>query len=442
MAHDGSDVAAPLPPTRPAAAGLPGEPAPEASALGPARLRHRAGLVQRRAPDKNLFEAVVEGTIYFLDDERPMSGLLEEFCSRYRCDLRAFESGMGLLEAVRRRLPAAVVVGGRPAGLPLRAVLPELLVAAYGGEPLPVVVLSDDQSLMAEFEALTYPRLTFVAQKGGAAALLRALASCVVVEHTEAERKAGEAIKERIGLSKAQAIQNHLLPEQIPSVPGLEIAAYYEPCQEVGGDYYDFIPLPDGRLGVVCADVSGKGVAAAMVMVMFRSILRLAVRTGKPPVEIIRLTNRQVSKDMLRGMFVTALYLHIDPRTRHVALVNAGHMPLLHWPAGQESPSESPVRGMAVGLSTGEPFVKATRQGELRLQAGDLLCLYTDGIVEAESARRQQFGTARLIQAIRAAGRVSPRETIDRVMAAVGGFCAGAPQRDDATLIVIRATPA
>lgn len=412
--------------------------AAEASDAERLRLKHLAALIEKGALDRDIFEAVVHGRLYFLGDDPASASLLNDFRLRCKCDLRAFENAAELFEAVRSRPPAAVVVAGRYAGPGICTVLPELLVAAFGRDPVPVVVLSNRQSLLIRFEVLTYPALRFTPQEKGTEGLLTALERYVKVERATT-LNADEAIKAEIGLSTAQAIQRKLLPETLPCVPGLEVAAYYKPCQEVSGDYYDFIPQLDGGLGVVCADVSGKGVGAAMVMVMFRSILRLAATRGSSPHEVMRVTNRVVSKDMLRGMFVTALYLCVDPKEGRVSLVNAGHLPPVHWPAAQSAPGEVPVRGMAVGLAPDKRFAEATHQGELRLKPGDLLCLCTDGVTEAENRRHEEFGVGRLLAAIQAAGRVPPQQTVDHVVAELAAFCGGAPQRDDTTLIVLKA---
>ena len=421
-------------------AGLADTVAAQAGAPDKLRLKHLLDLVHKGALDQDIYEAVVEGTVYLLEGEPPSPHVLQDFRLRYKCDLSVFHTVDELLDAARHTLPDAVVVAGQHAAVALPQLLPELLLAAFGTDPVPVVALSDRESLFLTFEVLTYPALAFISREQGAEGLLDALARHLAVTRTEAELKTHAAIKQQIGLDKAQAIQQNLLPEAVPDVRGLDIAAYYNPCQEVGGDYYDFFAQPDGSLGIVCADVSGKGVSAAMVMVMFRSILRLAADRGMPPHDVMRVTNLHVTRDMLRGMFVTALYLRIDPREHAAQLVNAGHMPLLHWPVGQEAPAEAPVRGLAVGLVTGERFADTTRQGTLGLHPGDLLCLYTDGIAEAENPRREQFGTHRLIDAIRHAGRGSAQGTVDAVVAAVDAFCDGAPPHDDTTLIVIRMT--
>jgi len=410
---------------------------------GPAanrRLRHLTQLIDRGALDQDIYEATVQGTIHVLDAGGAAADLLSDFRLRYRCDVQVFDAADPLLAAAAEHLPDAVVLVEAAGASQAEAVLPELLVAAFGRDAVPVVLLADDEACRSSFEVLTYPTLTLIRAGVDADGLLAALQPFLCVERTEAALPPGEEFKEQIGLSKAQAIQQNLLPEQIPDVPGLEIAAYYNPCQEVGGDYYDFLPLADGRLGVVCADVSGKGVGAAMVMVMFRSILRLAAQDAATPHEAIVRTNQLVSKDMLKGMFVSAAYLIVDASTGAVELVNAGHMPVMHWPFDQVRPINVPVRGMVVGLAAGERFERATQQGSFELQPGELFCLYTDGIVEAENPAREQFGEDRLAETLREAGRqATPQQTVDRIIAAVETFCDGAPQHDDATLILVKA---
>ena len=397
-------------------------------------------LISKGALDQDIYEAVVHGTVYFVDEEGGADAVAEELRLRFKCDLRTFPSGTALIHAVRASLPGLVLLGANAPGLDASAVLPEFLVAAFGRDTVPVVLFSADESWRTAFETLTYPRLTFVSRARGADGLLEAMGQHLTVDRTEAAIVEDTTIKEQIGLAKAQAIQENLLPDTIPSMPGLRIATYYEPCQEVGGDYYDFLPLPDGRLGVVCADVSGKGVGAAMVMVMFRSILRLAARAGASPRDVIIETNGQVTRDMLQGMFVSAIYLVIDPKTGRVELTNAGHMPLVHWPADQPRPVEVPLKGMVVGLAAGKRFERAAQQGHLDVRPGELLCLYTDGVVEAENADRGQYGDERLFEAIRRAGHdAAPQQVVDLVMADVAAFVGGAPQHDDTTLIILKA---
>lgn len=399
------------------------------------RLKHLAELVCQGALDRDIFEAVVEGKVYFLADG-PTRDLADEFAVRYKSDLEVFTSRESLEAAVRERLPDAVVLGASEEWAEVVTLLPELLVAAFGAQPPAVVLLSDVEELRTSFEAVTYPSVEVVSPEAGPEALLGALGAHLKVERTGAELRTDAAVKERIGLSKAQAIQNRLLPQEVPELPWLDVAAFYAPCEEVGGDYYDFIPQPEGGLGVACADVSGKGVGGAMVMVMFRSILRLAAGRGLPPEEVLRVTNKLVTRDILRGMFVTALYLTAQPGK--VVVANAGHLPPLVVRAGSRRARQVRAGGFAIGLVAGERFARAVRPAAVRMGDGDLLCLYTDGVVEARSRDGEEFRTRRLADAL-CGGATSAREAVEAVVAALGEFTGGVPHHDDTTVVVLKA---
>jgi len=400
------------------------------------RLEHLAELVRQGALDRDIFQAVVEGKVYFLADAAT-SELADQFAVRYKCDLEVFSERPAFEEAVRNRLPQAVVLGAAEQWEGVVTLLPELLVAALGAEPPAVVLVTSDGQLASAFEVVTYPAAEVISPTDGPEGLLEALSRHLEVERTGAELRTDEAVKERIGLDKARAIQDRLLPQEVPEVPWLDLAAFYAPCQEVGGDYYDFIPQPGGGLGVVCADVSGKGVGAAMVMVMFRSLLRLAASRGLQPEEVLRVTNKLVTRDMLRGMFVTALYVTVEPG--RLVMANAGHLPPVVVRSGSRRAHAARANGLAVGLVEGERFAKAVRPLTLRLGQGDMVCLYTDGVVEARRPDGEEFGTRRLARAL-CSGAATAQEAVDAVVAALGDFTKGAPQHDDTTIVVLRLT--
>jgi len=407
-----------------------------ASRVERVRLEHLAELVRQGALDRDIFQAVVKGKVYFLADAAT-SELADQFAVRYKCDLEVFSQRSAFEEAIRNRLPEAVVLGATEQWEGVVTVLPELLVAALGAEPPAVVLITNDAQLASAFEVVTYPAAEVISPEDGPEGLLEALARHIEVERTGAELRTDEAVKERIGLDKARAIQDRLLPQDVPKLPWLDLAAFYAPCQEVGGDYYDFIPQPDGGLGVVCADVSGKGVGAAMVMVMFRSLLRLAASRGLQPEEVLRVTNKLVTRDMLRGMFVTALYLTVKPG--RLVMANAGHLPPIVVRRGSQRARLARANGLAVGLVEGAQFAKAVRPRAIRVGSADMVCLYTDGVVEARNADGQEFGTRRLARAL-CSGAATAQEAVDAVVAALDAFTEGAPQHDDTTLVVLRLT--
>ena len=240
-------------------------------------------------------------------------------------------------------------------------------------------------------------------------------------------------------LQQARNIQAKLLPAEVPDLPGLDVASYSRFCHDVGGDYFDFIPLTGGRYALVVADVSGKGVPAAMVMVMFRSILRMVAANNHTAVDTLAHTNRLVQRDLLRGMFISAIYAEIDPAARRLALVNAGHTPPLIARRSLSGTRAIRIRGPAIGLLPGDRFSESLRQKTLALQSGDCLCFYTDGVNEAKDLLGEELGHQALARAFRGAGERPAADTVKALVAAIEEHQEETPQHDDITLVVLRA---
>jgi serine phosphatase RsbU (regulator of sigma subunit) len=192
-------------------------------------------------------------------------------------------------------------------------------------------------------------------------------------------------------LQVARLIQQTLLPKSLPGLPGYDVAAYYQPAREVGGDFYDFLELEDGRLGLVIGDVSGKGVPAAIVMAITRTMLHAAYRLGSPaPGEILEQVNNILHPDIPPNMFVTCLAAILDSRIGRLQYANAGHdLPYLRHADGV---SELRATGMPLGLMPGMSY----EQKEIALKPGESVLLYSDGLVEAHDPRREMFGFPRM----------------------------------------------
>jgi len=237
---------------------------------------------------------------------------------------------------------------------------------------------------------------------------------------------------------QARDVQAKLLPSELPNCPGLDLATFTRFSRDVGGDYYDFIMLPGGRLGVIIADVSGKGVPAAMVMVMFRSIFRLVAANDHSAAETLAQTNRLLTRDLLREMFVSALYCIIDPAQHTMTLVNAGHFPPLLCRRRLSGTRTVNIRGPAIGLLDNDRFPKLLQQKTLALEPADCLCFYTDGVTEAKNLLGEQFGYRALARTLRDCATRPATEIIRNIITAVDDFQDNAPQHDDITLIVLR----
>lgn len=240
-------------------------------------------------------------------------------------------------------------------------------------------------------------------------------------------------------LAVATRIQTRLLPDEVPEVPGIDIAAYYVSAKEVGGDYYDFIPIKPHHLGVVVADVSGKGIPAALVMTMTRSLLRMASEKEPSPAKTVLKVNRVLSADMNPGMFVTMAYLVLDLQTHEAQLVRCGHNAPYLYRSGTRKLLALESGGIAFGLDRGGTLFSAQLQIQrIAFETGDLLVLYSDGIVEGKNSRGDDYGDQRLMEVVSAHAESSARDLIEVVIEDLKSHRRGAAQSDDITLLVVK----
>ena len=241
-------------------------------------------------------------------------------------------------------------------------------------------------------------------------------------------------------LAIAAEIQQSFLPETITQIEGFDIAAKSIMAKEVGGDFFDVIPfevipMKNDRLGLMIADVSGKGIPAALFMALSRIVVRVNASWHQDkPADAIRDANAIITADSKSGMFVTLFYGVLDARSMTLSYVNAGHNPpMICRPDG--SFSELPATGIAMGAMADADY----SADSVRLGAGDVMVLYTDGITEAENVRLEMFGTDRLEAVIRNFRTLSSQEISGKILDAIKEFCGDHPQSDDITLMVIRA---
>src|SRR5579863_6869624 len=260
--------------------------------------------------------------------------------------------------------------------------------------------------------------------------LLQALCSDVAVAVHNARRFQQEQRQREQMTSEAREarlIQQALLPKAAPSVPGFTVSGLSIPVGAVGGDWYDFIPMEEGRWGLVLADVSGKGTAAALLMSATRGMLRSLAEASCSPGEVLSKLNRLLIEDFPAGRFVTMVYAVLDPAKRTLTFANAGHLrPLL---MGSNSAQFLDVeRGIPLGLGSGD-----FSEVEVKLPVGFRLVLYSDGITEAENPAGEEYGVLRLQQHFSRPG-ASAESLLDDVRA----FADGAGLRDDASVILVK----
>lgn len=243
-------------------------------------------------------------------------------------------------------------------------------------------------------------------------------------EHKQREKLTREA-------EEARTIQQALLPRSSPFVPGFVISGLSLPAGAVGGDWYDFIPLPGDRWGLVLADVSGKGTAAALLMSATRGMLRSLAPLGSGPGHVLTRLNNMLLEDFPDGRFVTMVYAELDPHQRTLRLASAGHLaPLLVDPA---EPSGYRWIQSEQGLPLGIAASKFS-ETEIKLRPGSRVAFYSDGITEAELDSGEEYGPERLLAQLR-----SPNFSPETLLADVGRFVNGTGLRDDATVILVGA---
>ena len=239
-------------------------------------------------------------------------------------------------------------------------------------------------------------------------------------------------------LGTARSIQHALLPKDLPKLEGWKIAYHYQPAREVGGDFYDFLRLDDGRVGLVIGDVSGKGIAAALVMANTQSVLRAVARRGNvAPGQVLAEANEVLYAYIPSGTFVTCFYGVLDLENGRLVYANAGHDPPYSQRGGDAQ--ELRARGMPLGLMPDMPY----EEKEAVLAAGDDLLLYSDGLVEAHDTKGDMFGFPRLRRLIMAQSTGSGEELIDVLLAELTSFTGtDAEQEDDITLVTLERSKA
>ncbi len=238
----------------------------------------------------------------------------------------------------------------------------------------------------------------------------------------------------------AREVQERLFPQTLPPIIGIEYAGACRPALGVGGDYYDFLALPGGQLGIAIGDVSGKGIAAALTMASLQASLRgEATRAPENLAELVTNVNRLVYEASAANRYATFFYAQYDPASRQLAYVNAGHNPplLLHHAGTNWQISRLDVGGTVVGLLESFPYQQAT----VTIAPGDVFIGFTDGISEAMNSADEEWGEERLIETIKSCDGMSPSQIIARVMHAADSFVAGAKQHDDMTLVVLCSQP-
>jgi len=292
------------------------------------------------------------------------------------------------------------------------------------GKPVTLVVLlrrEPDSFAVEELETLLL----------NANLLSRAVINLLLSKQIQEAVRALDHEKDQVG-----RMQRHLLPARLPKIDGLELGASYFTCSRAGGDYYDVLELPEEQWGLLMADVSGHGTPAAVVMAMMHTLLHAFPGPPMPPAHVLSHINRHLLAVAPEGMFATAFYGIYDPVYRRLRYASAGHpSPRLRNGAGRMREVDA-TTGLPLGVTDEDSWVER----EILLVPGDVLLLYTDGILEGTNAQGEPFGLARLDDALcLAPGRAGP--LVQHIERHYRDFCHGAPDLDDRTLLAAVAVP-
>ncbi len=258
-----------------------------------------------------------------------------------------------------------------------------------------------------------------------------ALGSAIIHAEAHEKRRLEDELK------RASEIQRILLPKKPPGLRDYRLASAFSAARLVSGDYFDYVPVDEQRFGVAIGDVCGKGIAASLIMAMCRSTLRNNAVGNLSPASVLHAVNRAIFPDIREDMFVSLLYLVLTRDSNEIRLARAGHEPPLVFRkcSGEVETVEPP--GMAAGIDDGEVFERSLVDFPLSLDSGDLLLLYTDGVIEAANALDEEFGIDRLRETLAASASRGAKAVVDAVSESVADFVGKAPQSDDITLIAV-----
>jgi hypothetical protein len=241
---------------------------------------------------------------------------------------------------------------------------------------------------------------------------------------------------ERTDMIKARAVQAGLM-QKPPEVAGFKFAASFEACTDISGDFYQYIRLPDGRIGFAMGDVSGHGVQAGLIMSMAKKTFEIYASMGLSPADTLARVNDAIARDLGGKLFISMVYALLDPTERKITWARAGHTPSLRYNPDDDQVEEIKPPGMVVGMKTGQMFRASLQEQVTTVRSGDVLLLYTDGITETMNLQQEEFDTERLIEVMRRFGHEGADVLVSRIMEIIRHFRGPQPPADDATLLVL-----
>jgi sigma-B regulation protein RsbU (phosphoserine phosphatase) len=396
---------------------------------------------------------VPKADILIVDDVPANLHLLSEMLTQQGYKVRSVINGHMALMATRAAPPDLILLDINMPGMNGYEVC-EHLRADDSTRDIPVIFISALDETEDKVKAFTVGGMDYVTKpfqleevlaRVETHLALRRLQAELQQTNQELERRVEERTAEVVQLAvekgqwehelhMAREVQASFLPRETPQVPGWEFVARWRPAREVAGDYYDFIPGTKGQLSLVVADAVGKGMPAALFMVLARSTVRASLDRAQSPADGITRANRLLCADASDGMFITLFYALLDPSSGELTYVNAGHNPPLHYRADQEQLAQLERTGTVLGVLADASF----EQRSTRLQSGDFVVVYTDGVTDATDAQERRFGTERLQRAILANRRGSGADIVAALEEAIDDFAGPGDPFDDIAIMVAK----
>jgi serine phosphatase RsbU (regulator of sigma subunit) len=379
------------------------------------------------------FDPQSEAKVYLIEPEGDIREAYQMVLMGTNSHVSIFKDGEEALAAIKKEKPDMIIMDTKLPklhGLELISRLKKM----PDPEKIPLIINSRNENVKNEFEIMTYPEKMFF-KKPMTRDELRGSVKAYSPEPKEVEKPDSQIEED---FKKANEIQHKLLPQSTPEVPGFDISCFYIPCRDVGGDYYDFFQIDQDHLGMICADVSGKGISGAMVMVMVRSLMKMIYKNSRSTKETLIRLNEMIVPDIRQGMFVSAMYVILNIPNKTLTVSNAGHNALLI--ARNDIPHQfMQLPGMVMGLRSGTMFANLMTEETIYLDYGDKFILFTDGVTEAFNLNKEEYGEPRLGQIVDNYGRFAhPNELVQYIYQDIEQFEAGAGRFDDITLMCVK----
>lgn len=372
-------------------------------------------------------------SILVVDDTPASLRLLTQMLSERGYQVRPAPSGELALAAARAEAPDLILLDIRMPEMNGYEVCAQLKADA-GTRDIPVIFISALDEIQDKVRAFSGGGVDYVTKPFQVEEVLARVQAHLALRQLQRElQEANRRMTQELAL--AGEIQASLLPAELPELPGWEWAAMLRPAREMSGDFYDLIPLADGRLGILMADVVDKGVKAALFMALTWALIRTyAGENPTEPAAVLATVNSRILKDTRSGQFVTAFYGVLDPTTGAFTYCNAGHNP----PVLLSPTANSPIRmltrtGMILGVMADQSWGETT----IELAPGDVLLFYTDGAADAENSEGVFFGQERLVEIARTHLGRPAQDVQDALVAAIHDFVGDMRQFDDIALMVV-----